>query len=30
MPYENNLTIWVGRRHKIPVAEAWKSAHHYD
>ena len=30
MPYENNLTIWVGRGHKLPVAEAWEKAHHYD
>ncbi len=30
MPYESDLTIWVARELKIPIADAWKGSKHYD
>jgi len=30
MPYESDLTIWVGRGLKAPIAEAWTNGKHYD
>ena len=30
MPYENDLTIWVARGLKVPIAQAWAGSKHYD
>jgi hypothetical protein len=30
MPYEDDLTIWVGRGLKLPIGEAWERARHYN
>ena len=30
MPYESDLTIWVARRPKAPLAEIWPQVKHYD
>jgi len=30
MPYESELTIWIARGLRIPVAEAWRGSKHYD
>jgi len=30
MPYESDLTIWVARRLKVPIAQAWSGSRHYD
>ncbi len=30
MPYESDLTIWVARRLKVSLADAWKGSKHYD
>jgi hypothetical protein len=30
MPYESDLTIWVGRRLTAPIADAWRTGKHYD
>jgi hypothetical protein len=30
MPYENNLTIWVARGLKVPLAEAWAGSKSYN
>ena len=30
MPYENDLTIWVARGLKVPLADAWAGSRHYD
>jgi hypothetical protein len=30
MPYESDLTIWVARGLKAPIADAWRAGKHYD
>ena len=30
MPYESDLTIWVARGLKVPIADAWNAEKHYD
>ncbi len=30
MPYENNLTLWIARRLKAPIADAWPRVKHFD
>jgi len=30
MPYENDLTIWIARGLRAPLAEAWAGVRHYD
>ena len=30
MPYESDLTIWIARRPKAPLAELWPTVKHYD
>lgn len=30
MPYESEVTIWVGRGLRVPLAEAWGRVKHYD
>ncbi|MFZ6011399.1 MAG: ArnT family glycosyltransferase [Bacteroidota bacterium] len=30
MPYENNVGIFIGRRLKYDISDAWKEAKHYD
>jgi hypothetical protein len=30
MPYENGLPVWIGRRLRQPVGEAWPRLKHYD
>jgi len=30
MPYEDGLTIWIGRDLKVPVATAWAGVKHFD
>lgn len=30
MPYESNLTIWVARGLRAPIADAWRAEKHYD
>jgi hypothetical protein len=30
MPYEDNKTIFVGRRLRAPLAEVWPRSKHFD
>lgn len=30
MPYEDGLTIWIGRGSAVPLADAWPAIKHYD
>ena len=30
MPYESGITLWVARRLKVPLEDAWAESKHYD
>jgi hypothetical protein len=30
MPYESDLTIWVARDLRLPLAQAWDGVKHFD